>query len=87
MEKDKKNNNPPGAQSLTFTNHEWIAACGHELRIPIAQIENCTEILDIDSHEPFLNNAERKQYIADLKSANRSMSLLVEDLIDGAKNA
>lgn len=85
--KTDKINKSLDAQSLKFTNHEWIAACGHELRIPISQIENCTEILEMDRVEPFLDEHERKLYFDNIKAANHSMSLLVEDLIDGAKNA
>ena len=72
---------------LKLNNNEWLAACAHELRIPIAQIHACTQILDLDAKENFLSQEEHAQYMQDIIIANQNLDNLVEDFIGAAKAA
>ncbi len=64
----------------------WLAACAHELRNPIAQIEAAVMVLAADAETGYLTPAERQQYLHDIAAANQSLNVLVEDCIAFAKS-
>lgn len=71
--------------SCNSISQRWLAACAHELRIPIAQIDAAMMILTADNEERYLTPKERQCFLRDVVAANESLNLLVEDCIAFAK--
>lgn len=80
-----KNNNNDNLEPPTSLSQRWLAACAHELRIPVAQIDASAAILLNDAGNGGLNPSERQAFIEDILAANKSLNSLIEDCIAFAK--